>query len=73
MITRIQIKPKGFPCKLRDCKPGLFLYERDVCFRSDYNEFYIIGSGETFWAGTASEEQRGDLTVQPMIYEITEN
>ena len=49
----IEIKPAGFPCKIEECPPGMFLYENQICFKSEYKtnagemELYC-DSGEAF-------------------------
>jgi len=55
MRTVLQIVPAGWPCTLEDCPPGLFVF--------------LAASGEVFWGGAVTHEQRCRLVVQPCQYE----
>lgn len=40
---------------------GLFVYENTLCFKDEYNDSYIISSGEAFWGGTKTKDERDNL------------
>ena len=58
--------------KLRDVPVGLFLFEDTLCLMTEYSnegcgrEAYIVSSGETFWGGAKSKEERANLDVTPV-------
>ena len=58
--------------KLRDVPVGLFLFEDTLCLMTEYSnegcgrEAYIVSSGETFWGGAKSKEERENLDVTPV-------
>ena len=69
MTKVLRILPNGWPCKLSECPPGLFVYQGSVCFKTEYrvdgfSECYAE-SGEVFWGGTSDKELREELVVQP--------
>ena len=71
MLKQITIEPKGWPCKLKECEPGLFLYNNTLGFKSSYREVsgtheLFLASGESFWGGTSRLEERDELIVQPV-------
>jgi len=35
-MKRLVIRPEGWPCKLGECPPGLFLHGDGLCFKTDY-------------------------------------
>lgn len=70
-------------CRLDDCPPGLFLYERGdyttLGFKSEYStegssmgkkliqcDAYVVSSGEYFWGGAATGDDRDALLVTPL-------
>lgn len=58
--------------RLRDVPVGLFLFEDTLCLMTEYSnegcgrEAYIVSSGETFWGGAKSKEERANLDVTPV-------
>jgi len=38
MKTTLIILPSGFPCSLQDCPPGHFIFNEQLCFKSEYNQ-----------------------------------
>jgi hypothetical protein len=59
------------PTTLRDCPPGLFLYEGELGFKSEYSDesgphAYCVSSGEFFWGRAKKPAERGALTVVPV-------
>jgi hypothetical protein len=59
------------PCKLIDCPPGFFLYKGEVFFKTEYGcETYDMevycSSGEVFWGGAKTKEERANLNVFSM-------
>lgn len=70
------LKPEGWSCSLDECPSGLFLYNDNVCFKTEYHttdglvEAYCE-SGEVFVGGVSSKE-RDNLIVQPLVSEWDE-
>lgn len=62
----ITIEPFGWPCKIEECPPGFFLYEEQLCFKSEYssdNDIEVFNSaGEYFMPR--------EVLVQPVTFEI---
>lgn len=58
--------------KLCDVPVGLFLFGDTLCLMTEYSnegcgrEAYIVSSGETFWGGAKSKEERANLDVTPV-------
>jgi hypothetical protein len=63
------IEPAGWPCTLGACPPGLFKFHEAFGFKSEYGplEAFVSESGEYFWGGAKSNEERALLIVQPCI------
>lgn len=61
-----------FACRLDECPPGLFLAGNCLGFKAEYRnekgacEAYIVSSGEFFWGGAKTVEDREALTVTPV-------
>lgn len=79
MTKQLTLVPKGWPCKLIDCPPGLFSFTGDIGFKSEYStnepnsmEVFCADSGEAFWGGTSDKDVRASLMVQPLIMEWVE-
>lgn len=65
---------------LNECPEGLFWFEGILGFKSEYCtqpghgaplqcDAYVVASGEYFWGGAKSVEERGSLVVRPLHYE----
>lgn len=65
-MKRLVIQPDGWPCKFAECRPGHFLFRDYLCFRSEYGDDAYVESGEFFWGGVKSKEERAELIVQPV-------
>lgn len=37
------INPEGWPCKLKDCPPGFFVWEGNLCFKTEYKAMETVG------------------------------
>jgi hypothetical protein len=37
-MKRLLIEPSGWPCTLKECPPGFFLYEKQLCFKTEYGK-----------------------------------
>jgi hypothetical protein len=64
------VEPEGWPCRLAECPPGLFVFGDSVCLKTEYArdgslEVYCQ-SGEYFWGGTTTDKERRELIVQPV-------
>jgi len=73
MTMRITVHPTDFACELWECPPGLFLSGDDCLgFKTEYGEMevFVVESGEVFWGGGKTEEERRHLMVIPCEYRI---
>lgn len=65
---RLILEPDGWPVPLRDCRPGLFLYEERIGLKTEYAAGDILDIftqyGEFF--RPVSTEHLGGLRVQPV-------
>lgn len=64
--------------ELRECPPGPFLFNGSLGFKTEYAEeipagskkwwpgAYCMESGEFFWGGVSTHEERAKLMVQPV-------
>lgn len=58
--------------RLIDAPVGLFMYEETLCLKTEYMnrqggvEAYIVESGDVFWGGAKSQEERNNLDVTPV-------
>lgn len=75
MAIKLKLKQDRDTCTLAKCPPGLFLFEGTLGFRTEYEmevdkKFYpqafVVSSGEIFWGGVHSHEERSNLIVQPL-------
>ena len=48
-------------CKLSECPIGLFQFKETLCVKNEYNEYFIVWSGEVFWGGAKTEQERDCL------------
>lgn len=70
--TRKILKPSDWECTLADCPPGLFVFEGEVCLKTEYPdkdghcEVYC-SSGEAFWGGKSRKSEVDGLMVIPAI------
>ena len=64
------------PVMLMDAPVGLFLYDGELCMKTEYAsidggvEAYIVSSGETFWGGVTTGWERNHLEVIPVEVRI---
>lgn len=70
-MKRLVLEPDGWPCTLEECPPGLFLCQKDICFKTEYrtekgNIESYCDSGEFFWGGCSTPDDVGKIIVQPM-------
>jgi len=75
----LQIIPHGWPRKLINCPPGLFSFNGNIGFKSEYYdgdpekiEVFCADTGECFWGGTSDKIDRAALIVQPVVLQFTE-
>lgn len=67
-MQTLQILPTGWPCTLAECPPGLFVFNSSVGFKSEYGiDDPYCESGEIFWGGVSTKEERSKLIVQPCV------
>ena len=76
MIEMI-IVPDGWPCTLEACRPGFFVFDNRLCFKSEYTNDNghleaFCESGEAFWGGAKTHQERDALRVHPVIYKWQE-
>lgn len=55
---------------LAECPPGLFVFNGSIGFKSEYGaagavDCYCVESGEYFWGGTSTPDERRKLMVSP--------
>ena len=68
-MKQVKINPDGWEVKIESCPPGFFMYENQLCFKTEYRqengdiEVYC-DSGETFMSR--------EVLVQPVNYTIDE-
>lgn len=64
-----QIKNAIYPeCELKDCPVGLFLYNGELCLKTEYAlDSYIVSSGEMFWGGVSNREDLAHVKVRPYM------
>ena len=65
-MRTLKLVPNGWPCTLRECPPGCFVFDEEVCFKSDYGQDAYCDGGSYFWGGTSDKEARAELIVQPV-------
>lgn len=63
------IVPKGWPCELAECPPGIFSYQETFGLKTDYFDFFLLDGGSVFWGGLADNIDITTLIVQPCIME----
>lgn len=76
-MRKLELKPDGWPCKLKECPPGLFLCGETVGLKSEYksengNSEAFCDSGEAFWGDANRGGTADDTIVQPLIAEWIE-
>ena len=79
-MKRLVLVPDGWPCKLRECPPGLFVTDMEtVCVKSQYPRVEILASGgSAYWTeayiadngdafgGCQDAKLREEIQVQPV-------
>lgn len=75
-MRRIELKPRAWAYTLEDCPPGFFLFEGQVCFKSEYRTSCsdqlveaFNSAGEFFWGNAKSSEDRKKIMVLPVVAE----
>lgn len=73
---KIKVKKRKKECTLVDCPPGLFLFDGALGFKTQYaidlgqTDYYpqafVVATGEVFWGGVHTHEERKRLMVQPV-------
>lgn len=64
-------------CTLKDCPVGIFTDSTKsiFCVKTEYTrelgdpECYLLNSGETYWGGVNTPQERSNLLVYPCIFE----
>jgi hypothetical protein len=82
-MKRLEIRPDGWPVKLKDCPPGFFIWEKQLCFKSEYEDAAVYNSaGEYFRPPigshttdtiAGSEKSYLEAVVQPVEYVWTDD
>lgn len=70
-MTEIKFGKREIPVPLGDLPVGSLFVDRTtgcIAVLSEYGncEAYIVGSGELFWGGTTTPEERRTLMVHPL-------
>jgi hypothetical protein len=68
-MREVVILPYGWRKSLGECPVGVFEFNGHFGFKSQYGDCFCLDSGEMFWAGCHSVEDRNNLPVQPCIVE----
>ncbi|MDE2100073.1 MAG: hypothetical protein KGL39_22655 [Patescibacteria group bacterium] len=60
---------------LSSCQPGLFLFDGELCLKSEYftkgsADAYLTANGEYFWGGTSDRSIRDQFLVEPIEVDI---
>ena len=67
-MRRLAMRPEGWPCALRECRPGHFVFNDLLCFKDEYgaegNSYNE--AGEIFWGDVTDRDARAALVVQPV-------
>ena len=65
-MRRLMMVPVGWPCTLRQCPPGHFVCDGQLCFKTEYAKNGDAGQSEAF--NSAGEMLSGgeDVAVQPV-------
>ena len=59
--------------KLEDCPIGLFIKDDTLCVKTEYgNDAYVVCSGEFFWGGTATQDERNKVMVLPISDKVVQ-
>ena len=66
-MKRLIIVPDQWQCPLKECPPGFYMYEDNLCFKSEYGFEVFCDSGEYFWGGVNNKEETMEFMVQPVI------
>jgi hypothetical protein len=69
MAKKLVLNPIGWECSLEECPPGAFLYNKQVCFKSEYR----TSNGAIEAYNSAGEFFCGENKVQPLEYEWEED
>ena len=66
-MKQLHIIPDGWPISLKDCPPGLFVFNGTLGVKDEYrNPPICADTGEAFWGGAKTAAERDMLTVQPV-------
>jgi len=71
-VKRLEMVPNGWPCTFKDCPPGYFVWQGNLCLMSDYGDNAgkrnaYCDSGEYFLGGVTTTQERDGLAVQPVV------
>jgi hypothetical protein len=74
-MKTLVVIPVDWQCTIADCPPGLFVRGDQMGFVSEYTdesgnrEVFVAESGEYFWGGAGTMEERDQLLVIPCSWE----
>jgi hypothetical protein len=73
-MKRLEIRPDGWPVKLKDCPAGFFTYEGQLCFKTEYGEKPEVynSAGEYFHLPDVTTSI-DDAKVPPVEYVWTDD
>jgi len=69
-MKRLVLMPNGWACTLEECPPGLFIFNKQVCFKSEYHN---NGNVEAFNNSGEYLSINQKEIVQPVDYEWQED
>ena len=55
-MIKLIMKPGGWPCTVDECEPGVFVAQKQLCFKSEYHR----DGGEAEAFNSAGEAYHGD-------------
>lgn len=73
-MKTLTLVPDGWPCKLSECPPGLFVCGDDVAVKTDYGEDEAyLDNGDRFHGAANTGGTTGDTLVQPVVVRWVED
>lgn len=70
-MKQLEIRPDGWLVTLEECPPGFFIYEGQLCFKTEYGEKPEVYNSAGEYFHLPNTENDLDLKVQPAYYAWT--
>lgn len=75
-MKKLEIVPKGWSCTVEECPPGHFVYQDQLCFKTEYrgDKSISVGGNDDIEVFCCSGEHfcPRNITVQPVSYQWEE-